>query len=124
MEMFTKAAWTALALIHLLPAAAAFAPSLISRLYGADVSGDLFVLLEHRGALFFAIFVACLFGVFDPPARRALCVVVSISVVGFLVIYWRAGLPAGPLRTIALADFVALVPLAWVAICAWRPQVA
>ena len=40
--------------------------------------------------------------------------------VGFLIVYVRAGLPDGSLRTIALVDAVGLVPLALVAYAAWR----
>ena len=82
--------------------------------------GDLGVLIAHRGVLFLAIVIACVIAVFDPPARRALGVVVAISVIGFLALYLRAGAPPGPLRTIAIADAVALLPLAVVLYAAWR----
>jgi hypothetical protein len=43
----------------------------------------------------------------------------AVSIIGFLLVYARAGLPAGPLRTIAFFDLAALVPLGAVAIGAW-----
>jgi hypothetical protein len=39
----------------------------------------------------------------------------------FLLLYTRAGLPAGAMRTIALVDAAGLVPLAFVAVMAFRP---
>ena len=89
------------------------------RLYGVEARGNLGVLLPHRGALFLAILIACLFGVFDPAARRALSVLVAISVIGFLIVYARAGLPRGALRIVGIVDGAALVPLAWVLWAAW-----
>jgi hypothetical protein len=124
MEIMTKAAWAGLALIHASPAATVFAPSLIKRLYGVDGTGDLGVLLLHRGALFLAVVAACLFGMFDPASRRAVSAVVAISVVCFLLTYLRAGSPPGALRTIALVDLAGLVPLGWVLFTAWRPHAA
>ncbi len=120
MELLTKLAWALLALIHLAPAAVVFRPSLTKKLYKIDPSGDLGVLITHRGALFLAIFAACLAGTLDPAARKALSIVVAISVVSFLWLYVRAGLPTGPLKTIALVDIIGLMPLLWVLWSAWR----
>jgi hypothetical protein len=47
-------------------------------------------------------------------------VVVAISVVSFLWLYFRAGMPSGPLKTIALVDLVGLAPLLLVVWSAWR----
>lgn len=119
MEILTKAAWALLALVHASPAAVLFAPDLVRRLYGVEAQGDLGVLLSHRGALFLAILIACVFGAFDPAARRALSVLVAISVIGFLIVYARAGSPRGALRRIAIIDGAALAPLAWALWAAW-----
>jgi hypothetical protein len=119
-EPIQKTAWIMLALIHAAPAAAAFAPALVRRLYRVDPSGDLGVLLVHRGVLFLAVLAVALLAVFDAGARRAASLVVAISVVGFLLVYLRAGAPAGPLRSIALVDAAALIPLAVVLWAAWR----
>lgn len=120
MEVLTKIAWATLALIHASPSVVAFAPGLTRRLYGIDANGDLHVLLTHRGVLFLAIVAACLFGMFEPSARRALSIVVAVSIIGFLLVYLRAGMPSGALRTIAIVDLVGLVPLAWVLFAGWR----
>ena len=119
MEILTRAAWAALALIHASPAAVLFAPALVERLYGIAPEGEAGVLIVHRGALFLAVVAACGFAVFQPDARRVVSVVVGISVVGFLLTYLRAGMPEGSLRTIAVVDAFALVPLIWVAWRAW-----
>lgn len=120
LEILTKTSWTMLAMIHLSPAAVVLAPSLIDKLYGVENGGDLGTLLRHRGVLFVAILAACLFGLFDPAARRATSVIVAFSVIGFLWVYWRAGMPAGRLRRVALVDLVGLIPLAFVFYIAWR----
>jgi hypothetical protein len=41
-------------------------------------------------------------------------VLVALSIMGFLAIYAYGGMPTGPLRTIAVADTVALLPLLYV----------
>ena len=124
METTTKLAWGLLMLVHLAPASVAFAPPLAARLYGVDPAGDLGIMIAHRGALFLAIAAACALAVIDAPARRALGVVVAISIIGFLVLYVRAGAPPGPLRKIAIVDAAALLPLAFVIAAAWRRQAA
>lgn len=122
MEIAAKLAWGLLALAHLSPAVVAFAPSLVERLYGVSPTGDLGVLIAHRGTLFLAIMAACVLAAFYPQARRALGVVVGISVIGFLLLYLQAGAPSGPLRKIAIVDAVALLPLALVIVAAWQPK--
>ena len=119
-EIIAKASWGLLALVHVMPALVLFLPSMTQRLYSVSPTGDVGVLIVHRGALFLGIVVACLWAWIDPGARRALSIIVSISVVGFLFVYWRAGLPAGSLRTIAIADLIALLPLGYVIYAAWR----
>jgi hypothetical protein len=120
MQIVTPLCWIALALIHAAPAAAAFSPELVRRLYGVDPSGDLGLLLAHRGALFLAVALTCLYAAISPTARRAATIVTAVSVVGFLILYARASFPTGPLRTIAIGDVVALLPLIYGGFKAWR----
>jgi hypothetical protein len=89
-------------------------------LYGVSPTGSSGVLLIHRGALFLAVVVVALFAAFAPEARRAATLLVGISVVGFLLVYYVAGAPEGALRTIAIVDVLALAPLALVSWNAWR----
>ena len=124
MEALIKLAWLTLAAIHVLPALVTVAPQLVSRLYDVDPQGPAGILIVHRGFLFLAVVAAALIAVFDPGARRACAAMVAISVVGFLFVYAKAGMPAGPLRTVALVDTAALIPLALVSVTAWRPQAA
>jgi hypothetical protein len=121
MELLTKIAWGLLALVHVAPAAVLLRPSLAEQLYGVSPTGEAGVLIIHRGALFLAIVALAIWAAFDEGARRAAGFAVAISVIGFLAVYWRAGAPAGALRTIAIADVVAIVPLAWVIYEAWKP---
>jgi hypothetical protein len=113
------AAWLLLALVHVTPSAVLARPELVRSLYGVEAAGDLGVLLIHRGALFLAIVVVCVYAAWEPNGRRAATLVVGVSILGFLIIYGLAGAPSGPLRLIALADLVALAPLALVSWNAW-----
>jgi hypothetical protein len=121
-EVLVKLAWLALVLIHASPSAVAFSPSLLKKLYGADPSGALGMLLTHRGVLFVAVLAVAALAIVNHQARQAASLVVAISMMGFLVVYWRGGMPAGPLRTIAWVDLVGLVPLLLVAYDAWFRQ--
>lgn len=112
-------AWLALVLVHTPPALATFSPALRRRMYGVDANPQLNVILTHRGVLFLAVAAVCAYAAFTPQARRTASIVAAISVVGFLLIYASARFPKGPLRSIALTDAVALVPLAGVAADAW-----
>ena len=124
MEPMTKVAWGMLLLVHLSPTAVLFSPGMVQKLYRLEPSGITGLLLTHRGAQFLAVVVVCAFAAFDVEARRGASLVVAISVIGFLVLYARAGLPTGPLRKIAVVDFLALAPLILVLVTAWRPQLA
>lgn len=120
MDGMVRVSWLLLALVHAAPAAVLFSPGLTEKLYGVPPQGTVGVLLIHRGAMFLAVFLVALFAALSPEARRAASLVVGISVVGFLAVYALQGFPAGPLRTIALVDAVALLPLAIAAHGAWR----
>ncbi|MDX2237435.1 MAG: hypothetical protein NW203_07715 [Hyphomonadaceae bacterium] len=120
MDWVVRASWFALAAIHAAPAAAAFSPALVARLYDVAPSGALGVLLSHRGGLFLAILTLTIWAAFDPGARRAAAAATAVSVISFLILYLRAGAPEGALRTIARVDAFALLPLAIVTFDAWR----
>lgn len=118
MEILTQLSWGLLVLIHATPAAVLFWPSLLSRLYGIEPSGDLGVLMAHRGALFLVVMAVCAYAAFEASARRTAGIVAAISVLSFLVLYARANFPAG-LRSIAIGDLIALPPLALAVWSAW-----
>ncbi|MGI8611483.1 MAG: hypothetical protein ACR2KH_04320 [Sphingomicrobium sp.] len=120
MERLAVVCWLALAAIHASPAAVLFMPALTDTLYGIPPTGSTGVLVIHRGALFFGIVVVAVFATFAPGARKAATLQLGISVVSFLVVYTMAGAPEGPLRTIAVVDALALLPLAYVTWMAWR----
>ena len=108
--------WALLALVHAVPAIAAFSPSLISRLYAIERGAPAFPLLQHRAALFGVIFIVCLWAMADPAVRRLATVAAAVSMGSFLLLYVGAGAPPN-LRAIAIADAVGLVPLAY---AGWR----
>lgn len=118
--MLITLAWLALVLVHTPPALATFSPALRRRMYGVSEGGDLGVILTHRGVLFLAVAVICAYAALAPDGRRAASIVAAISVLGFLLLYAGAKFPKGPLRPIALADFIAVAPLVYVAIDTWR----
>jgi hypothetical protein len=111
-------AWLALALLHVMPAAAAFSPRLRQRMYGVTEDANLAVILTHRGVLFLAVAAGCTYAAFDPASRQLAAIVAGISVLGFLLIYAVSGMPKR-LRSIALIDVIAVAPLAWAAGEAW-----
>ena len=120
MNRLVTICWLALAAIHASPAAVLVMTGLTETLYGVPATGATGVVVIHRGALFLAIVVVASFAAFAPEARKAATLLVAISVIGFLLVYLGAGAPEGPLRTIALVDALALLPLALVAYDAWR----
>lgn len=122
MELAVKLAWLAVGLIHLSPAAVFFAPSLIERVYGITAGGPSDLLLVHRGALFAGVVVTAALAIFDAGARRSASLFAAMSVIGYLIAYWRAGAPSGALQTVARVDLFALAPLAVVIYDAWRPS--
>ena len=119
MERLVVVCWLILAAVHASPAAVLFKPSLTGMLYGVPPTGPTGLLIVHRGALFLAVFVVAVFAAFSPEARKAATLVVGISLVAFLAVYAMAGAPQGPLRTIAVVDALALLPLAYVTWSAW-----
>lgn len=110
-----------LALLHLMPAAAAVRPDLLTSLYGVGPGDPAFGLLQHRAALFAAVLILCLWAAVDTAARRAAAVVAAISMLSFLWIYVASGQPPR-LRTIALADLAGLPPLGFALFAAFRPE--
>lgn len=112
--------WLVLAAVHALPALAFFRPAGLTALYGLKPDNPLFLLMHHRAGLFVAVVAACLFAAFVPEGRRLAVIVVGISMVSFLVLYYQAGAPA-PLRRIALVDLAGLPVLALAAWLAYRP---
>lgn len=118
--MIERMAWGVLALVHITPALALFAPSLLTRLYGVQGGDSLYLLMHHRAALFLAVFVACIWCTIDPTPRKMGVIVVAISLVSFLALYFANGSPPA-LRQIAIADLIGLPALAYVA---WRAFVA
>lgn len=111
--------WLFLALLHLPPALVLLNPRLIDRLYGVSPDGDLGLLLMHRGVLFLIIVAISIYALFQVDSRTLVATVVAGSVIGFLLLYLKAGVPQGKLAKIALADLVALVPLFLVCKDAW-----
>lgn len=121
--MLVTLAWLALVLVHAPPALATFSPHMRKRMYGVDDAGPLGLILSHRGALFLAVASVCALAAFNAEARLAAILVTSISVIGFLIGYTLAGAPK-PLRTIAIVDAAALIPLGYVLFDVWIRQSA
>jgi hypothetical protein len=108
LELIVKSAWFVLAAIHAVPALVIFKPSLIEKLYGVPASGPIGLLLTHRGGLFLAMSCAGIIAALHTPSRPLAAAIISISMVSFLILYVRAGMPGGGLRNIAIADAVGL----------------
>lgn len=109
-------AFAAVGVIHLLPIAPVFVPEALQRLYGiAPDDATLLVLMRHRALLLALVGVLCLWAIWSPSVRPAAMLAAAINIAGFLGFYALYGTPAGALRTIAIADLVALPPLAFAA---------
>ena len=119
MAIVVSACWALLALVHLTPALALVRPSLLTELYGVGPDSPLFLLMQHRAALFAAILLICLWCMVDAGPRRLATIAVGFSMLSFLWLWWQAGQPIA-LRRIALVDLAGLVPLAVVAWAAFR----
>ena len=112
--------WLALAAVHAMPALAFFRPATITTMYSLQSDNPLFLLMHHRAAFFVAVFAFCLWAAFDTYPRRAAVVLVAISMLSFLWLYFSNGAPK-PLKTIATVDLVGLPFLAYVAWKAFAP---
>jgi len=121
--MLQPIVWLALAAVHLMPALAFFRPGTLTSLYRITSDNPLFLLMHHRAALFLAVFVSCVWAAFDPGARKVAGVVTAISMLSFLVLYWRAGSPPA-LRQIALVDAAGLPFLAFALYGAFSASIA
>jgi hypothetical protein len=121
MHLLIPLCWFLLALLHLMPALALVQPALLTRLYGVEPDSPLFLLMQHRAALFAVVFLVAVWCALDPAPRRLGVFAVGLSMVSFLWLWWQAGQPVA-LRSIALADMGGLLPLAVVAFAAFgRP---
>lgn len=114
--MWTSLAFAVVGAIHLMPIAPVFVPETLTRLYGVT-PGDstLLVLLRHRALLLALVGVLCLWASWSTPMRPAALLAAAINIAGFLGFYALYGNPTGALRTIAIADLIALPPLAFAA---------
>jgi hypothetical protein len=111
--MIEKAAWLLLGLVHLMPAMAFFRPAMLKQLYRLEPGNPLFLLMHHRAALFLLVLVMCIWSAIDPAPRRLASLAVTISMLSFLWLYRRAGMPPA-LKKIANVDFLGLPALAYV----------
>jgi hypothetical protein len=114
-----RLAWFLLALIHALPAIALVRPSLLTTLYGVEPDSPAYTLLWHRAALFAVILLICCWAAIRPEVRHLAVVALTVSMIGFLIIYWVQGMPED-LRSIAIADLIGLPLLAFVGWSAFR----
>lgn len=114
-DLFSRCTLT----VHATPALALYRPALLTTLYRLPPESPLFLLMQHRAALFLAVFVACVIAAIDPASRRLALIVTAISMVSFLLLYWQAGAPPA-LKTIARVDLIGLVPLTVVAFLTLR----
>jgi hypothetical protein len=111
--------WGLLGLVHLLPALALVRPALLTQLYGVSADSPLFLLMQHRAALFAVVVLIAVWCAVESAPRRLGAVAVGFSMLSFLWLWWQGGQPA-ELRRIALVDLAGLLPLAVVTWAAFR----
>ncbi len=112
--MLTQVSWAALLLVHIIPALALFRPALITKLYQVEATSPLFLLFQHRAALFLVVCLICAWAIVRPEVRHLATVTVGFSMLSFLGLFWAAGSPPS-LRSIALVDLIGLPFLVFVA---------
>lgn len=97
--------FVALAILHIVPAAAAVRPQRLSALYGVG-SDDavLLTLLQHRAVLLGIVGLLMLAGAVHAELRWFCLVFAVLSMASFLVIARQRGTQSGPLLTIYRAD--------------------
>jgi hypothetical protein len=105
--MLAKWCWGMLAVIHIVPAFAAFRPSLLTKLYGVQSGSIAYLLLQHRAALFIGIFATCCWAIMRPESRQIAVILVGISMLSFLALF-VAGERPSQLRVIAIFDLIGL----------------
>ena len=112
MSRWIAAGFVALGLLHVPPAVGALSPEALIALYG-PAAGDagIRLLLQHRGTVFALVAIGCLVAAARPRWRGPAAVLTGWSMLGFLALYGAAGAPAGPLRTIAIADGIGVAVL-------------
>ncbi len=114
--MWTILSFALVGIIHLLPVAPVVAPQTLTRLYGiAPDDASLLLLMRHRAVLLAIVGLLCLWAAWTPAIRPAALAAAGLNVAGFLGFYALYGSPAGALRTVAIADLIALPPLAFAA---------
>lgn len=119
MALLVPVCWVLLGLVHLLPALALVRPQMLTSLYGVGPESPLFLLMQHRAALFAVVLLITLWCAIDAAPRRLGAVAVALSMLSFLWLWWQAGQPAA-LRRIALVDLAGLLPLLVVTVAAFR----
>jgi hypothetical protein len=119
MTIINIACWIALIAIHTMPALAFFQPVLVTKMYRLEAGTPLFLLMQHRAALFFIVCIICAWAIFRPETRQLASVAVAISMLSFLLLYWMQGSPSA-LRAIAIGDIIGLPFLAFVLWQAFR----
>lgn len=108
--------WIALIAVHAMPALALFNPPLLTKMYGVEAGSNLFILFQHRAALFLVVCLLCAWAIFRPETRQVSAVSVGVSMISFLILFWMHGSPSA-LRSIAIAD---LAGLPFLAVAGWN----
>lgn len=120
MQLVVTVCWLLLALIHLSPALAFFAPKLISKLYGLEANNPLFALMHHRAALFVIVFACAIFAALYQQIRPFACFAIGFSMLSFIFIYFKNGRPK-PLEKIFKVDLIGFLPL--LVVCAEATEI-
>ena len=101
------------ALIHIIPISGVLGASQLEALYGVELSehGDLTLLMRHRAILFGILGGFFAYAAFVPGLQPLAFVAASVSVVSFLVLAAGVETIAPAIRTVIIADVVALLCL-------------
>jgi len=110
-----------LAIIHIIPALSALAPSRMAALYGIGTENKaLMTLLQHRAVLFGLVAAACVFAAYNSAVRWPVLIATIISMASFIIIAVPRGQLSGSLAKIAYVDGIGLIIAAALAVSLLR----
>jgi hypothetical protein len=112
-----KPLWTFLVLvaaaINLAPLLGAFAPELMSALYGVNLDDpNLQILMRHRAVLFGLVGGVLLVAAFHPPLRALGYAAGFASMTSFILIAWLVGEYNAEVKRVIVLDALAIAALA------------
>lgn len=112
METVFRITLIAVGLVNAYPLVAAFAPDMLSSLYGLQVTdANLLILLRHRAILFGLLGSLLMAAAFDSRLYTAAVIAGVVSMLAYILIAWQTGGYNANIGRVVIIDIVASVAL-------------